>query len=164
MAEAHREPEEEPALHLHACVTETTKTATLEKSQTSTNSKIPPIMSSSPPKLRMPSETAFCPDPTFVARFKAAPVKSNQRTALPMLRHHRDGAFGALLPPKSTVASQTSWDKASDSSINPSVVRKNHHKGPPIPFGAAPRGAHSSLAHIHPRDPGHLFCLSFPLW
>lgn len=99
-----------------------------------------------------------------MACFRSAPVKPNERTALPMLRHHRDGAIGALLPPKSTAASQTSWDKASDFSINPSAVkkgRKNHHKGPPIPFDAAPGGAHPSLAHI-PQDPGHLLCLSFP--
>lgn len=82
-----------------------------------------------------------------------------------MLRHHRDRAFGSLLPSKSMVASQTTWDKASNSSINPSEVkkgRKNHHKGPPHPFSAAPRGAHSSFALTHPRDLGRLLCLSFP--
>lgn len=59
-----------------------------------------------------------------MAFFRPAPVKSNQGTALPMLRHHQDGAFRAFLPPKPTAASQTNWDKASDFSINPSESRK----------------------------------------
>ena len=168
---AGRDLAEETAPHLHVCPcasvaprAEAPKTATLQNPRPAPSSKTPAITSSCPPKLSCHRKWRSVQTPPLWLAFKAALVKPNQRTALPMLRHHRDRAFGSLLPPKSMVASQTTWDKASDSSINPSEVKKgkkNHHKGPPLPFSAAPREAHSSFAPTHPRDLGHLLCLSF---